>query len=252
MAAWKRAVVTGERKAVARCRFQPERTQATSKALIRGSQKGRRGVEELSPVIRLQSSEPCMPASGQAELRITWNQFFFARLPASEKPMHPFATRAIWTASMGVTLLGAAFNAPVAAQSLDGLWMSDGYGELAEIHGDSLSVFEITSISCVPSSTGTRKSGATGERAGVFTVDGDLVHFLPGASGDDARVHFDGAVSDISCTGSPPSRRLVNRSRKTLRRRITRSSGRRLPNTTPSSICGTWTGRPWTSNSGRR
>jgi hypothetical protein len=98
---------------------------------------------------------------------------------------------------MGVTLLGAAFNAPVAAQSLDGLWMSDGYGELAEIHGDSLSVFEITSISCVPSSTGTRKSGATGERAGVFTVDGDLVHFLPGASGDDARVHFDGAVSDI-------------------------------------------------------
>src|ERR1039457_3261131 len=56
--------------------------------------------------------------------------------------MHPFATRAIWTASMGVTLLGAAFNAPVAAQSLDGLWMSDGYGELAEIHGDSLSVLD--------------------------------------------------------------------------------------------------------------
>ena len=44
--------------------FQPERTRATSKALIRRSQKGRRGAGELSPVIRLQSSEPCMPASG--------------------------------------------------------------------------------------------------------------------------------------------------------------------------------------------
>jgi len=68
MVAWKRAVFSGERKAVARYRFQPERTQATSKALIRRSQKGRRGAEELPPVIRLQSSEPCMPASGQAEL----------------------------------------------------------------------------------------------------------------------------------------------------------------------------------------
>jgi len=38
--------------------------QAISKALIRRSQKGRRGAEELPPIIRLQSSEPCMPASG--------------------------------------------------------------------------------------------------------------------------------------------------------------------------------------------
>jgi len=98
---------------------------------------------------------------------------------------------------IAVALLTVAFSAPFDAQALDGLWMSDGYGELAEIHGDSLSVFEITSISCVPSASGTRKPGATGGREAVFTVDGDLVHFLPGASADDARAHFDGAVSDV-------------------------------------------------------
>ena len=36
------------------------------------------------------------------------------------------------------------------------LWISDGYGELAEIHFDSLSVFEITASSCMLSSKGTR------------------------------------------------------------------------------------------------
>jgi len=51
MAVWKQAVVVGERKVVARCRFQPGKYRAASKALIRRSQKGWRGAEELSLVI---------------------------------------------------------------------------------------------------------------------------------------------------------------------------------------------------------
>jgi hypothetical protein len=53
-----------KRRAAARCRFQPERKRATFKALIRRPQKGWWGAEKLSPPVRLQSSEPCMPASG--------------------------------------------------------------------------------------------------------------------------------------------------------------------------------------------
>src|SRR3989441_683227 len=36
------------------------------------------------------------------------------------------------------------------AQSLDGLWLTDGYGELIEFQGDELHWFEITQVSCVP------------------------------------------------------------------------------------------------------
>jgi hypothetical protein len=94
----------------------------------------------------------------------------------------------------------AAIAALPCAPSLLNLQMglvSDGYGELAEIHGDSLSIFEITSISCLPSSTGTRKPGKAAGQWVDFAVDDDVVRFLPGATADDARVHVDGAVSDI-------------------------------------------------------
>jgi hypothetical protein len=38
-----------------------------------------------------------------------------------------------------------------AADSLDGYWLSDGYGNQAEIHGGELRLFEITPLSCLPS-----------------------------------------------------------------------------------------------------
>jgi hypothetical protein len=51
MVAWKRAVVTGERKAVARGRFQPERVSAAFEALIRYLQNGWRGAEKIPSAI---------------------------------------------------------------------------------------------------------------------------------------------------------------------------------------------------------
>ena len=111
--------------------------------------------------------------------------------------MHRFATRAIWSAGIALAVLGAAAGGLSSTASLDGLWLSDGYGELAEIHGDSLQGYEITSISCLAATKGTRLPGAPGERGSVFTTDGDRIHIFPGASADEARVHVDGAVSDI-------------------------------------------------------
>lgn len=96
-------------------------------------------------------------------------------------------------ACIAAVLLGA----PLRAGSIDGFWKSDGYGLVAEIDGDNLSVFEITSISCTPTAKGTRKPDAAGSREAAFALDGDLVRFVPGPSADDARVHLDGAASDI-------------------------------------------------------
>jgi hypothetical protein len=43
-------------------------------------------------------------------------------------------------------------EAPAAEkQSLDGYWLSDGYGYLAEIRGDEIKLQEITPVSCIPS-----------------------------------------------------------------------------------------------------
>jgi len=102
-------------------------------------------------------------------------------------------SRIVMTALRAVLI--SAVVIPVWCASPDGLWTSDGYGVLIDIHGDSLNVSELTSISCAPSMIGTRKSASGSEI--VFEMDGDLVHFLPGASTSEARLHFDGAASDV-------------------------------------------------------
>src|SRR5438046_8971104 len=60
-------------------------------------------------------------------------------------------------------------------QSLDGLWLTDGYGELIEFQGDELHWFEITQVSCVPAGKATRKSGAGADNEIVFVDEGGVV-----------------------------------------------------------------------------
>lgn len=43
-----------------------------------------------------------------------------------------------------------------ATQSLDGVWKSEGYGDVYEIHGSKLRAFEVTTQTCVPSFIATR------------------------------------------------------------------------------------------------
>ena len=65
-----------------------------------------------------------------------------------------------FVALAGVSFVSAAGLAfPLTAQSLDGVWTSDGYGTLVEARGDRILAFEITSISCIPTWTADRVAG---------------------------------------------------------------------------------------------
>ena len=95
-------------------------------------------------------------------------------------------------------LFACTLSGPVLAQSLDGLWTTAGYGDLLEIQGGRLRMFETTSVSCRPSLTAVRQSGPPGDREIVFKGDdGATLRFSAGASADDRRVHADGAASDM-------------------------------------------------------
>jgi hypothetical protein len=81
--------------------------------------------------------------------------------------------------------------------SLDGLWVTAGYGELVEIKGNDLRVYEITTLSCIASEKASRKTGAGTADEIVFAADGDRFRIVPGPSQDTLWFHVDGATSNI-------------------------------------------------------
>jgi len=83
-----------------------------------------------------------------------------------------------------------------ATLSHDGLWLTDGYGELVEITGNDLRVYEITTLSCIPSQKASQKREASTADEIVFAADGDTFRIIPGPSQDTLWFHVDGAVSN--------------------------------------------------------
>jgi Peptidase family S41/Tricorn protease C1 domain len=83
------------------------------------------------------------------------------------------------------------------AQSLHGLWLTDGYGELVEFHGDELRSFEITKLSCIWAGTATRKSDAGTDNEVEFAEGSDVHRVTPGSSPDTRWLHDEGSVSSI-------------------------------------------------------
>jgi hypothetical protein len=81
--------------------------------------------------------------------------------------------------------------------SLDGLWFTDGYGELLEFKGNDLRVYEITKLSCIPSEKATRKTGAGTADESVFAADGDTFRITPGPSRETLWLHEEGALQNI-------------------------------------------------------
>jgi hypothetical protein len=111
-------------------------------------------------------------------------------------------------AMFAILLVGAVFavfpvstsaQAQPSAQSLDGLWLTDGYGKLIEFKEDELRIFEITKRSCIPvgKATRTRKNGADTDKEIVFADEGDVTRVNPGSSPDARWLHEDGSVSSI-------------------------------------------------------
>ena len=93
-----------------------------------------------------------------------------------------------------------------ATESLDGLWLTDGYGELIEVQGDSLRAYEITTLSCIPSAKATRRTEASTVHEIVFAGEDGTLRIFPGSSPDTRWLHEDGSVSNILLrrTGSRP------------------------------------------------
>lgn len=90
--------------------------------------------------------------------------------------------------------------------SLDGLSLSDGYGELVEFKGNDLRVYQITEVSCIASEKASRKTEAGTVDEVVFIADDDTFRIVAGPSQDTLWFHEDGAVQNILLrrTGSRP------------------------------------------------
>jgi Tricorn protease C1 domain len=100
----------------------------------------------------------------------------------------------------------------VPSKSLNGLWLSDGYGLLLETDSSTLRTFEVTSISCLPGWSATRRPSSSGETGILFVRKQDTLSISVGPDSDTARMHVDGTSSDVllhRTTERPKSCRLT-------------------------------------------
>lgn len=87
--------------------------------------------------------------------------------------------------------------AVTAAQSLDGYWLSDGYGLLAEVKGGEIKLFEITSLSCMRGDTFKLQAEPADPRGMRFVNDDDVLFLTPGPSPNTEWFHYLGAASKV-------------------------------------------------------
>ncbi len=78
------------------------------------------------------------------------------------------------------------------AASLDGYWLSDGYGLFLDAKGDTLRTYEITRVSCIPSHTLTRRAEDQ-----FAAGNSDPIFVTPGPEADTFWFHSPGAASNI-------------------------------------------------------
>lgn len=112
-----------------------------------------------------------------------------------------------WTGPTIVATLLSAGPAPLAAQSLDGHWRTEGHGLHFEVTGSTLKAYELTATSCLPSFTAERVHNATGQDVAFKVVDSPATYiFRSGVSGR-GLVHRNGSASDmvVHRLGAPPA-----------------------------------------------
>ncbi|MBA0086757.1 MAG: hypothetical protein HRJ53_17390, partial [Acidobacteria bacterium Pan2503] len=106
---------------------------------------------------------------------------------------------AVVSASVALFLFPLSAGAQVqrATESFDGLWLTDGYGELIEVQGDNLRAYEITTLSCLPAAKATRRIEASTVHEIVFAGKDGTLRISPGPLADTRWLHEDGSVSNI-------------------------------------------------------
>ena len=94
-----------------------------------------------------------------------------------------------------VTLAG---TAATQTPSLDGLWRSQGYGDVLDIKGQEVRTYEVTNTTCVASGTLTLDPAAAPGREATFRTPGGGVLFVrSGGSADHKIAHSEGSASDV-------------------------------------------------------
>ena len=84
------------------------------------------------------------------------------------------------------------------AQSIDGVWRSEGYGNVFEVNGTNWKAFEVTTTTCVPGFTAAQLETTVEGRESTFKKkDGDVFFVRTGGSNDHKVLHFDGSASDM-------------------------------------------------------
>nr|WP_201264523.1 hypothetical protein [Streptomyces olivochromogenes] len=92
--------------------------------------------------------------------------------------------------------VGPVAAAPHAADRIDGVWRSDGYGTLLSIEDGRLQEYQATAVSCLRGDTA-RRTGQGGSGSVIYTGDDSTVYRIrPAADGAAATLHFDGSVGD--------------------------------------------------------
>ena len=87
---------------------------------------------------------------------------------------------------------------PLRAQSLDGIWKSEGYGEVAQIQRSKLQAFEITMTTCVVDGTATLENTSVPGREATFKADeGDEFFIRAGGTPDHKLLHNVWSASDV-------------------------------------------------------
>ena len=87
---------------------------------------------------------------------------------------------------------------PARAQQLDGVWRSEGYGEVLQIQGSTVKVFQVTATTCVAASSAERESGVIEGREATFrAADGGPFFIRAGGNANHRVLHNVGSASDI-------------------------------------------------------
>jgi Peptidase family S41/Tricorn protease C1 domain len=76
-------------------------------------------------------------------------------------------------------------------------WLTDGYGRMLQLEGDTLRIFEITQMSCILVSEVKRNLASHASKEIVFDHNGEVTRLTPGESTDTQWLHEDGAISSI-------------------------------------------------------
>ncbi|MEU4038987.1 hypothetical protein [Streptomyces collinus] len=103
---------------------------------------------------------------------------------------------------------------PTAADGVDGVWRSDGYGTVLAFGDGRLREYQTTAVSCLPGDSA-RFTGHSADGAVLYTGADETVYRIRAQGRGRARLHIDGSVGDrrlrrlpalpVRCTQAKPA-----------------------------------------------